>query len=147
MVSWTHRHHDINSCWPVYMFWGKRHYFTVINLVLELFTIQRSNIIWDVPRILCHACSHEKKKFKNSKPIKKEIVNSTKNFKLCENDKKELKDHLQNEKKKPHRFSCTGHTENKIPTTKSLTLCSLNNFKTRNGNNLIKTAEAFKAML
>lgn len=83
----------------VYMFWGKRHYFTVINLVLELFTIQRSNIIWDVPRILCHACFHEKKKFKNSKPIKKEIVNSTKNFKLCESDKKELKDHLQNEKK------------------------------------------------
>lgn len=49
-------------------------------------------------------------------------------------------------KKKPHRFSCTGHTEKEIPTTKSLTPCTLNYFKTRNGNNLIKTAEAFKAM-
>lgn len=46
----------------------------------------------------------EKKKFKNSKPIKKEIVNSTKNFKLCKKDKKELKDHLQNEKKAPQIF-------------------------------------------
>lgn len=86
----------------------------------------------------------KKKKFKNSKPIKKEIVNSTKNVKLCNNDKKELKDHLQNEKKAPQIFLYW--SEKEIPTTKSLTLCSLKNFKTGNGNNLIKTAEAFKAM-
>lgn len=72
-------------------------------------------------------------------------MSSIKKFKLCKNEKKELQDHSQNEKKKaPHIFLYLSYRQ--IGTTKSLILCSLNNLKTRNGNNLIKTAEALKAM-